>query len=192
MIGQLKKLIRFRRLLNNARMVTELGSDSVIDGRIEIRKKGGVVRIGNDCVISGILVTETPVGQINIGNNVLVNGQSLIDCSARIDIEDDVMISFDCLLMDSNHHSPIYSQRKDDLRLWRANGSLDWTRTISKPIVVRKGAWVGARAIILKGVTIGEGAVVGAGAVVTKDVPPYTIVGGNPAHVIRKIGVDGL
>lgn len=54
-------------------------------------------------------------------------------------------------------------------------------------IVVGQDAWIGAGAIVLPGVTIGEGAVIGAGAVVTKDVDPFTVVAGNPAHVIRKI-----
>lgn len=55
------------------------------------------------------------------------------------------------------------------------------------PTRVKKGASIGSSATILCGVTIGEGAIVGAGAVVTKDVPPYTIVAGNPARVIRSI-----
>ncbi len=54
------------------------------------------------------------------------------------------------------------------------------------PIIIGDNVWVGTRAVILKGVTIGGGAIVAAGAVVTKDVPPRTIVGGNPAHVIRE------
>ncbi|MFH1425975.1 MAG: CatB-related O-acetyltransferase [Candidatus Kerfeldbacteria bacterium] len=53
-------------------------------------------------------------------------------------------------------------------------------------ITIGNDVWIGRRAIILSGVTIGDGAVVGAGAVVTKSVEPYTIVGGNPARVIRK------
>ncbi len=53
------------------------------------------------------------------------------------------------------------------------------------PIVIQDGVWIGARAIILPGVTIGEGAVVAAGAVVTKDVPAWHIVGGNPAKLIK-------
>lgn len=55
---------------------------------------------------------------------------------------------------------------------------------ITAPITICDGVWIGARAIILPGVTIGEGAVVGAGAVVTKDVAPWSVVGGNPAKVI--------
>jgi len=60
----------------------------------------------------------------------------------------------------------------------------DWKMV---PTRVKKGASIGSSATILCGVTIGEGAIVGAGAVVTKDVPPYTIVAGNPARVIRSI-----
>jgi len=54
------------------------------------------------------------------------------------------------------------------------------------PIVIGNDVWIGYRAIILSGVTIGDGAVVGAGSVVTKDVPPYTVVAGNPAREIKK------
>ena len=54
------------------------------------------------------------------------------------------------------------------------------------PIVIEDDVWIGARVIILKGVTIGKGSIIGAGSVVTKDVEPYSIVGGNPAKLIRK------
>ncbi len=57
---------------------------------------------------------------------------------------------------------------------------------VTKPIKISAAAWGGTGAIVLPGVTIGEGAVVAAGAVVTKDVEPWTIVGGNPAKLIGK------
>ena len=57
---------------------------------------------------------------------------------------------------------------------------------VTAPITICDGVWIGARATILPGVTIGEGAVVAAGAVVTKDVGPWTVVGGNPAKFIKK------
>ena len=57
---------------------------------------------------------------------------------------------------------------------------------VTAPVTICDGVWIGARAIILPGVTIGEGAVVAAGAVVTKDVEPWSVVGGNPAKFIKK------
>ena len=59
---------------------------------------------------------------------------------------------------------------------------------IAKPIVIERSVWIAAGAIIIGGVTVGENSVVAAGSVVTRDVPPGTLVGGNPAKVIRSIG----
>jgi acetyltransferase-like isoleucine patch superfamily enzyme len=58
---------------------------------------------------------------------------------------------------------------------------------IARPIVIERNVWIAAGAIIIGGVTVGENAVVAAGSVVTKDVPPNTLVAGNPARVIRSI-----
>lgn len=54
-------------------------------------------------------------------------------------------------------------------------------------VIIGNDVWIGAGSIIMNGVTIGEGAIVGAGSVVTRDVPPYTVVAGNPARMIREI-----
>lgn len=58
---------------------------------------------------------------------------------------------------------------------------------ITLPVHIKKGVWIGAGAIILPGVTIGEYSIVAAGAVVTKDVPPYSVVAGVPAKVVKKL-----
>lgn len=88
-----------------------------------------------------------------------------------ITIGDDVMFGPAVKLVTSNH--PLDSN--------------DRRAVISLPIVIEKNAWIGAGAIVLPGVTIGENSVVGAGSVVTKDVPPNTVVVGNPARVIKTI-----
>ena len=56
-----------------------------------------------------------------------------------------------------------------------------------EPIIIEDNVWITTRATILKGVTIGKGSVIAAGAVVNKDVPPYSIVGGVPAKLIKKV-----
>jgi len=167
-----------------------LGQDSILNGRIDKRAPNSSIEIGSDCLISGSLVTETNSSKIKIGNNVFLGGGSTIDCAISITIEDDVLISYGCILSDSDNHSVRYSIRKKDLADWKDGGNHDWSTTISKPLLISKGVWIGTGAIILKGVTIGEGAVIGAGSVVTKDVPPYTIAAGNPARVIKEIPLD--
>jgi acetyltransferase-like isoleucine patch superfamily enzyme len=61
----------------------------------------------------------------------------------------------------------------------------------AKPVVIEDGVWIGEGAVILKGVRVGERAVIGANAVVTKDIPPFSIAGGVPARVIKKIELKG-
>jgi hypothetical protein len=87
--------------------------------------------------------------------------------------------------VDHNSHATDWTSRKNDVVAW-GQGKKDWSGVTIKPVKISDRVWIGLNAIILKGVTIGEGAIVGAGSVVTKDVPPYTIVAGNPARIIRE------
>ncbi len=156
-------------------------------GTIEKRAPNSQITIGRACLIQGLLITDSNDSRILIGNNVFVGGSTIISCALSITIEDDVLIAYRCIINDSNSHSLSYSARKQDLADWLDGHRKDWSTTINEPILIKKGAWLGAQCIILKGVTIGEGAVVGAGAVVTKDVPPYTVVAGNPAQIVKHI-----
>jgi len=168
-----------------------VGKGTVVGGFVERRAVNSYVEIGRDCQIQGGLITETDSSRIVIGNNVFIGGAgTLIDCAVSVSISDDVLISYGCIISDSDNHSVRYSIRKNDLKDWRDGGRHDWTTTLSKPVVIGKGVWIGARSIILKGVELGEGVIVGAGSVVTRSVPPYTIVAGNPARIIREIPID--
>ncbi|OSK31368.1 chloramphenicol acetyltransferase [Escherichia coli B574] len=71
------------------------------------------------------------------------------------------------------------------LKNYRVNEKVIESITESERVIIGNDVWIGVNAIVMDGVTIGDGAVIGAGAVVTKDVQPYTIVGGVPARVIR-------
>jgi len=163
------------------------GENSTVKGGVDMRSLNSFIEIGTNCLIEGVLVTETDGSHINIGNNVYIGGSTLLDCIVSIQVEDDVLISYQCLLTDSDNHNLDYDIRKKDLADWRNGGKHDWSTTESAPIKISKGAWIGARSMILKGVTIGKGAVVGAGSVVTKDVPDWTVVAGNPARVVKVI-----
>jgi acetyltransferase-like isoleucine patch superfamily enzyme len=167
-------------------MYASIGQGSKVSGRIERRHAAAKICIGNDSLIAGTLVAETEGSCLTIGNNVFIGGGSLIDCFADITIEDDVLISYQVLIMDSDNHSIRASERMEDLRRWR-NGFYDWSRVKRAPVRISSKAWIGARAIITKGVHIGEGAIIASGAVVTKDVPPYSIAAGNPARIIREL-----
>jgi acetyltransferase-like isoleucine patch superfamily enzyme len=150
-------------------------------------KPGCRIEIDRDSMITGSLVFDRENAIISIGQRAFINGS--IIAAAKIEIGDDVMISWGVTIVDHNSHSISFSHRADDVTNWRM-GKKDWTHVKVAPVTIGDKVWIGVNAMILKGVTIGEGAVVGAGAVVTKDVPAWTIVGGNPARIIREIGVD--
>ena len=149
---------------------------------------GCSLEIGEGTIVEGSLVSEREGSQITIGKNTFI-GVSLLASSEKIEVGDDVMISGGCFLLDHNSHAIGWTGRKQDVKDWY-HGRKDWTNVIVKPIKIGDKSWIGLNVIILKGVKIGEGAVVAAGSIVTKSVPPWTIVGGNPARVIREISIE--
>jgi len=168
----------------------KIGQNTEIYGRIDIRSKDATVIIGSDCLISGHLALETYNSCITIGNNVYIGCGVIIDSACSIEIGNDVLISYQVIIQDSDNHSHQFRLRKNDNKDWKERREHDWNVTPKKAIKIANGVWIGARAILLKGVIIGEGAIIGAGSVVTKDVSAWTIVAGNPAKVIREIPPD--
>ena len=153
-------------------------------------KDGCQISIEGDSILEGALIFDRKHGKIEIGKRVFFAGGSQILCAERVNIEDDVMISWGCTIIDHNAHSTAWKERSSDVINWR-QGIKDWQHVAIKPVNIKAKAWIGFNTIVLKGVTIGEGAVVGAGSVVVEDVPPYTIVAGNPAKFVRQIpGAD--
>jgi len=170
--------------------IDKIGSNTNFFGKIDKRSTKCEVIIGDDCNINAAMVLETDNSKVIVDNNVFIGGQTIIDCACQIHIESDVLISYQCIIQDSDNHNVKYSLRKRDNLDWKERNYHDWENTPMSPIKIKRGAWISARVIILKGITIGEGAIVGAGSVVTKDVPDWTIVGGNPAKIIREIPID--
>jgi len=146
------------------------------------------LEIGEGTIVEGSLLSEREGSQIAIGKNTFI-GNSIIASAGRIEIGDDVLISGDCYFLDHNSHAIGWEYRKQDVKDWY-HGKKDWTHVDIKSIKIGDKSWIGLNAIILKSVEIGEGAIVAAGSVVTKSVPPWTVVGGNPARVIREIPIE--
>jgi acetyltransferase-like isoleucine patch superfamily enzyme len=173
----------------NARTLDACGDGTKFRGSAQKRGERSRIEVGAGCLVDGTLVTEAPGAIIQIGSNVSIGGNSLLAAVKQIIVEDDVLIAYEVIVTDSDNHSLRLSQRRNDLREWLA-GKHDWSKVATAPVRICKGAWLGARVIITKGVTVGEGAVCGMGSVVTKDVPPYTVVAGNPARIIKELGAD--
>lgn len=107
---------------------------------------------------------------IHIGRNVFINSGCRFQDQGGIFIGDHVLIGHNVVLATINHDLNPYDRHN-----------------IYKPIHIKDRVWIGSNVVVTQGVTIGEGAVIAAGAVVTKDVEPFTVVGGVPAKFIKKI-----
>lgn len=144
--------------------------------------------IGSGSIVSAQMFFDREGAGIRVGGRTFI-GDSLLVCAERIDIGDDVLISWGCTIVDHNSHALDWQSRRNDVSDWFV-GKKDWSAVRTAPVKICDRAWLGFNVIVLKGVTVGEGAIVGAGSVVTADVPPYTIVAGNPARVIREVPLD--
>ena len=124
--------------------------------------------IGEDSFVMAP-VAGAAIDMLKIGNNVYINSNSLLMARGGITIDDDVLIAANVQLLSNNHD--------------------EYERQIltCKPIHIKKGAWIGAGASILPGVTIGKNAIVGAGAIVTKDIGDFEVAVGIPAKVVKKL-----
>lgn len=182
---KIEKLMCNRQIKNNR---VQLGKGVTINGVPLIHTPNGMLKIGDNTRInSGIKYNAIGGNQecsfatigkaeIVIGRNVGISNTAFVSQS-KIIVEDDVLIGGSCCIYDTDFHSTNYEER-----MIRTNPG---TRT--RPITIKKGAFIGAHSIILKGVTIGEYSIIGAGSVVTKTIPDGEIWAGNPARFVRKV-----
>jgi len=111
---------------------------------------------------------------LEIGDNSGIGVNAQLYTAGGIVIGDNVMMGPDVVILTQNH-------RYDDItRPMREQG---YERA---PVIIEDDVWIGTRVIVLPGVRIGQGSIIAAGAVVTRDIPPFSVVGGNPAKVIKK------
>lgn len=130
-------------------------------------------RLGYFCPLNSLRIRFHKWRGVNIGKNVYIGSQCTIDNAypEYIYIEDDASITAECFII---AHSNPYEHFQSI------------TMAQVSPVIIKKGAWICVRSVILPGVTIGENAIVSAGSVVSENVPARTIVSGNPAKIIAK------
>jgi len=171
------------------RYAVEYATYPTINGRLMIAffsATRGHFRLGRDVVINSG-VKWNPVGGLRTvllikGDDALIEigdetgiSNAIICARQHVAIGRQVNLGAGCRIFDTDFHSMNLEQRLAD------------THIPSKPVRIGDGAFIGAGALIMKGVTVGERSVIGAQALVAKDVPPDEIWGGNPARFIRKL-----
>lgn len=173
-IDTLRKILGYVRGIFLKRKIKTTGFIKSI-GKTIVVNNGGKILIGNrTCLWPDVkfALVRTPSHcspVIKIGAFTSIGDRSQIHCGQLVSIGDYVLISWDVNIIEFDYHAP--------------GGGIPKP----KPIIIEDEVWIGARCIITKGVTIGKGAILAAGAVVTKDVPPYTLVAGNPAKPIKNV-----
>jgi acetyltransferase-like isoleucine patch superfamily enzyme len=148
------------------------------------------IKIGAHTHIRGELLTFGHGGRINIGDYCYIGEQSRIWSALSIDIGERVMIAHSVNIFDNLTHPVNRASRHAQFKEIITRGHPRKIDLSESPIVIENDAWIGCMSIVLRGVTIGEGAIVGAGSVVTKNVPPFTLVAGNPARIKREIPLE--
>lgn len=144
------------------------------------------IAIGAGVVCRALLrIEKFGEGRIAIGARTYVGDDCLLSASIGIDIGEDVLIAHGVQIFDNNSHPLDPVARVADYAAVHVHGARGEIE--AKPIRIGARAWIGFGSIILKGVTIGENSVIAAGSVVSRDVPPNTIVAGNPAVAVKTI-----
>lgn len=158
---------------------------------------GALVQIGNNCTImsgaglnplSRNIKTCIYVGKkatLKLGNDVGISSSTLW-VKESVSIGNSVAIEADCIIMDTDAHNLDWKIRCSE-ETNEYGESVDMVTAASAPIVIEDNVLVGARCIILKGVTIGARSIIGSGSIVTKDIPSDCIAAGNPCKVIKSI-----
>jgi acetyltransferase-like isoleucine patch superfamily enzyme len=139
----------------------------------------------------GTMFDVGPRGRVSVGRCVMVNGAQIV-CDERVEIGDYALISWNVVIMDTyrvptdpalrrRYLEHVARSEPRGLPLERDE------RVVVRPVRVGSNVWIGFDTCVLPGVTIGEGSVVGAKSVGVADVEPYSVVGGNPARVLRRL-----
>jgi acetyltransferase-like isoleucine patch superfamily enzyme len=165
-----------------------VGQSTKIRWRALLSTRGGTICIGKQSILNCRIAFDSPEGRIDIGDRCYI-GASLLVCHTSISIGCDAIISWGVTIVDHDSHALNWDQRSSDVIDWHDNRKT-WDHVKIRPVHIEEKVWIGFGVSILKGVRVGAFSVIAAGSVVTKDVPPYSLVAGNPARVMRSLNTE--
>lgn len=177
-----------QRLIGRA--TCQLAREAKLSRTARIRNISGnssKIAIGKHSHIQGELLVFPHGGRIAIGDWCYIGEGSRIWSAASIVMGDRVLVAHSANIFDNLTHPLKASERHQQARQILTEGHPREVSLGEQPVTIHDDAWIGAGAFVLRGVTLGQGAIVAAGAVVTKDVPPFSIVAGNPATLVREL-----
>jgi acetyltransferase-like isoleucine patch superfamily enzyme len=172
--------------LKNAAIIDET---AVIYPQAKIRNhlnNPQLIRIGSYSRIQGDLVLYAHGGEIAIGDYCFIGPDTRIWSAKKIFIGNRVLVSHNVNIHDNNSHPVDSHLRHLDFVEIFSNGLQKENDLNEKEIIIEDDVWIGFNATIMKGVKIGRGSIVGANTIITDDVPPYSIIVGNPARIIKQ------
>ncbi len=158
------------------------GSRILVSGRIVNSGNEQNVVLGNWSWLAGELLVYPHGGRIRIGDHCYIGEGTRIWSLSDVTLGDRVFLSHGVNVHDNDAHSLSAAERHRHFRELAQLGRASFAENVAtSKIEIDDDVWIGFNATILKGVRIGKGAIVGACSVVTRDIPPYTVVAGNPA-----------
>ena len=181
----------FKRLLGRRQYSMEPGA--VIHESARVFNKTGTrsaISIGRFTHVKGELLTFAHGGAINIGEYCYIGESTRIWSARSIRIGNRVLIAHNVTILDSLTHPIGAKARHEHFKHIITKGHPDRIDLGERAVDIGDDVWIGCMSIVLRGVSLGQGAIVGAGSVVTENVPPWTLVAGNPARIIRELGGD--
>ena len=154
------------------------------------RHRRDSIAVGTGTHIRGQLLTFGHGGRITMGSHCFVGDNSKLWSGVELTVGDRVLIGHNTSIFDCDAHPMNARERHRQYVEIITRGHPAELDLAEEPVNIGDDVWIGCNVVVLKGVTIGQGAVIGAGSIVTHDVPPYVLVTGNPARVVRELTQD--
>ena len=159
---------------------------------LNAQKDKSKIKIGTNTHIRGEIFIFGHGGEVEIGKLCYIGENTRISSAGKISIGNNVLIAHAVNIIDNNSHPTDFLERRLHFLEIITNGHPKKIFLNEKNLTIEDDVWIGFGATILKGVTIGKGAIIAACSVVTKDVPPFSVVAGNPAKVVKILDNNDL